>query len=341
MTKSRKIWLLVLCGIVLLATGAWFAYTSLPGYRTRRLLAELRELKELPGTKKFFLDDLGLGSTPRDRDEIKEDLIALGEDALPELIQEFCRKGANRYVIGRCLEKIGTAVVAFLEEALASGEMPWKDVLRIAGDIRLEVREATTFLLRGAAHEDPDIRGRTANEWWGLPAVGPEEIKALISLAEDKDASVRERARNALCRWRALTPELVSAKLKCLQSPSLDVRLSAFLMVVRSGQVEAPEIVTALATGLGDEDTSIRKYAARALCRASNVPDRAVGPLSEALKDQDPEVRSAAVRTLGRAGPKATAALPALTRALSDKDSGVRQDAAWAVKKIQTQEPEE
>jgi hypothetical protein len=85
----------------------------------------------------------------------------------------------------------------------------------------------------------------------------------------------------------------------------------------------ATSVVSALIQALEDENSRVRRSAARALGRIG--PEEGVVPaLIQALGDEDSDVRWHAARALGLIGPGAAEAVPALIQALGDEDSDVR-----------------
>jgi HEAT repeat protein len=101
---------------------------------------------------------------------------------------------------------------------------------------------------------------------------------------------------------------------------------------------EEKEEISRLVNQLKDENYEFRSLAAMSLWNIGEKAAPAVPALVEVLKDEDYRVyrvREFAAQALGRIGEKA---VPALVEALKDKNSLVRENAAWALRLIQSKE---
>jgi HEAT repeat protein len=86
---------------------------------------------------------------------------------------------------------------------------------------------------------------------------------------------------------------------------------------------------------LGDQQTSVRLRAVRALGNVGPEVPEVVEALSAALSDPEPEVRLQVAQSLLKFGPGAREAIPALTAARADSDEQVRSLVEKALERIE------
>jgi serine/threonine protein kinase len=198
------------------------------------------------------------------------------------------------------------------------------------------------------------------------PAVPPEVVQ-LMAVLEDRDASARWKAAEALgnmggqaraavpsligllgdqqevVRWRTaealgkIGPDAVRAVPALVRTLS-GTGLPATEAAKALGRIGPParESVPALATGLGSSDVYFRREIAKALARMGGDAAPAVPALTGALRDKDKVVRLEAVKALGRVGGAARPAVPALTAATRDSDDLVKRAAVQALEQVQS-----
>jgi serine/threonine protein kinase len=198
------------------------------------------------------------------------------------------------------------------------------------------------------------------------PAVAPEVVQ-LMAVLEDRDASARWKAAEALgnmggqaraavpaligllgdqqevVRWRTaealgkIGPDAVRAVPALVRTLS-GTGLPATEAAKALGRIgpAARESVPALAAGLGSSDVYFRREIAKALARMGGEAAPAVPALTGALRDKDKVVRLEAVKALGRIGGAARAAVPALTAATRDSDDLVKRAAVQALEQVQS-----
>jgi HEAT repeat protein len=83
-------------------------------------------------------------------------------------------------------------------------------------------------------------------------------------------------------------------------------------------------------------DSAMRLRAVHALREHVNDPE-AVGVLADALNEEDTFIRRDAARALSKASPNANEVAPKLRVLLNDKEPSVRKAAAESLKKIDSQ----
>jgi HEAT repeat protein len=165
---------------------------------------------------------------------------------------------------------------------------------------------ATDRLARGASGQ----RSRAARVLECF--ADPSSVTALCSAFEDRDASVRGAALDALARL-GCHPDAVRAVAPLVGDPSPDVRRRAVRVIRRlAGDPDAT-----LSRAVDDVSSTVRREAALLAARLS--PER----VSRLLSDRDAHVRATAA---GRAGVGAEAAVIAALR--TDLHPDVRQAAA-------------
>ena len=188
--------------------------------------------------------------------------------------------------------------------------------------------------------DDREAAAMTLGQLGDKRAVDP-----LIKALGDDDSSVRKAAAKALAQlgqpewatrirgnyndFRRLglskDPRFVVPLIKVLSDDDSDVRKTAAKAL---GRLNDKRAINPLVKTLSDDEYYVRGAAAEALGQLGDK--RAVDPLIEALSDNERWVRSFAAGALGQLGDN-RAVDPLIKTLLSDDHSGVRQRAAWAL----------
>ncbi|MBL7134198.1 MAG: HEAT repeat domain-containing protein, partial [Phycisphaerae bacterium] len=208
---------------------------------------------------------------------------------------------AAAYALGRLGDKQAADPLAeaLSDDADAVGKAA-AYALGLLGDTR-----AVDPLIEDLADDDSRVHGATAE---ALGRLGDERaVDPLIEVLANHDSSVREAAAKALQQLGQ--PEWATR----IRGDYDDFR--------RLGLSKDPRVVVPLIEALSDDDSDVRKAAAKALGRLSDK--RAVKPLVKALSDDEYYVRGAAAKALGQLGDK-RAVVP-LIEALADDNSRVRR----------------
>ena len=160
-----------------------------------------------------------------------------------------------------------------------------------------------------------------------------QKFDRLIRQLHDQDPNVRGNAAITLGQIGVGTRDAVPVLIQTLQDQKIEgfVRSSAAITL---GQIGTEHGVYVLIQALkNDQDTEVRKAAARALGAIGNKALDAVPILIQALNDQDRRVRGSVAYALGQIGTaeaiKAVEkAVSTLIQALKDRDAAVRDNAA-------------
>jgi HEAT repeat protein len=129
------------------------------------------------------------------------------------------------------------------------------------------------------------------------------------------------------------TPSIPSL-IEHLSAPDAEARATAAEALCRAGE-SAASAATALVAACGDDDDSVREWAAAALEDLGPPPSGQIADLIPLATADHPLVAYWAVTLLGRGGEGAASAVPALEACLAPgKAIEVRQRACWALGKI-------
>jgi HEAT repeat protein len=166
-----------------------------------------------------------------------------------------------------------------------------------------------------------------------LPRLGgstPEIIQGLcLRLQQDDSALVQEQTAAALGRMGASAKEAGPTLLRIIQTGEASVRLEAIRAVAL---IHPDETLAALAIGIKDSESAIRKVASAGWMLSDVIPDEVVPSLIEALRDPDVQVRANAAHALARLETMPVEAIPSLIDCSSDPSDGLRINAAMALK---------
>jgi HEAT repeat protein len=203
----------------------------------------------------------------------------------PPDIEKFAARGD----VGRLIKALGHESSPVRDKAT--------DALKEMGEPAVEP------LIAALADENPRVRARAV---YTLAAIdGRRAVEPLIAALGDESSEVRASAAwnlGDLGDHRAVEP-LIAA----LEDPAA----ARFACAMSLGTIGDPRALEPLLLALTDEDSQLRKHAARALGGIGDA--RAVEPLLAALDDEDREVRGSAATALGMIGdPRAVEPLLAL-----------------------------
>jgi HEAT repeat protein len=166
-----------------------------------------------------------------------------------------------------------------------------------------------------------------------LPRLGgstAEIIQGLcLRLQEDDSSLVQEQAAAALGRMGAIAKEAGASLLRIIQTGEASVRLEAIRAVAL---IHPDESLAALAIGIKDSDSAIRKVASAGWMLSEIIPAEVVPSLIEALRDPDLQVRANAAHALARLEELPAEAIGPLIDCSADPSDGLRINAAMALK---------
>ena len=129
------------------------------------------------------------------------------------------------------------------------------------------------------------------------------------------------------------TPSIASL-VERLSGPAAEDRAAAAEALCRAGESASPA-ATALVAACGDDDDSVREWAAAALEELGPPPSEQIAELIPLAAASHPLVAYWAVTLLGRGGEAANSAVSTLEACLApEKAIEVRQRACWALGKI-------
>ena len=207
----------------------------------------------------------------------------LGEDALPaagSLLKALDDKNGIAVSAAACLAKLGTNVVPFLTNEMAS--------------------------------PDPLVRQRATH---GLGVVHPRRsllVPPLLEMLHDQEPSCRIAALREFAMLGLPDARMVKACVAGLDDPDREVRLAA-IQALAQARFHSALVVPEMTARLNDESAAVRAAAARLLGSFGLMAQAASEPLRERLGDKDESVRTAAQAALEKINapaPAATAAGP-------------------------------
>ena len=223
--KLRKRWVIPIAVALFLAiaAGGWWHYTRTPGYRARKLVAELREdcvrVRQAPGLVERLMVRLRMKKKEKRRPlfySITDDLAALGRPAVPFLLEALgdeapCVRGISIVALGEIGPEAREAV-PLLAQALKDTGSPrhhgcrYTTSLWSRGKIRYLAAKALSqigpasvpYLVEALADQDAALRLTAAVSLRPIGAGAAEAIPALRKALEDEDENVRFHAAVAL-----------------------------------------------------------------------------------------------------------------------------------------------
>jgi HEAT repeat protein len=296
-------------------------------------------------------------SDPTKRNRAAQDLIQIGTDAAPILIDSLVTRDPNlRDVISQILVRIGPPAVSPLSKALttaqpeiraravqilgvikAKGSVPvLLDALRSEFyTVRVEaalalgqIRDAQSipFLTNALKDKEPEVRAAACI------ALGkfndPRTFEAIGNiLLDDPQIETRQAAAQALGETRRVEaiPYLMDALRDSYWWYERDQAVSHLLdAIAKMGNAVVPSLIETL----NDKEGTVKKFAALLLAR---LPDeRAIEPLSISLYDTHFDVCRASAEALASIG---APAIPILLDALHHPEAWIRQQAIIGLSK--------
>ncbi len=296
-------------------------------------------------------------SDSKKRDHAAKDLIRMGADAVPALVDSLTTRDPSlRDMISQILVRIGPAAVSPLCKALSTARPETRaPVAQVLGVIKDQT--AIPALLDALRGEFFTVRVEAALALGQIR--DPQVIPALTEALKDKEPEVRAAACIALGKFAdPRTFEAISNVL--LDDPQIDVRQAAAQALGETKRAEAipylmealrdsywwyerdqavnhlldaiakmgKAVVPSLIEALKDNEGTVKKYAALLLVR---LPDeRAIEPLSISLYDTHFDVSRASAEALAAMG---APALPILLEALRCPEAWIRQQAVIGLTK--------
>ncbi len=302
---------------------------------------------------------IGQLTDPTKRERAAQELIRLGAEAAPTLIEALQSRDPNLPpILGRILVRIGPAATPALVAALKSAHPLVRaqcvDILAQTKD-----RSALPALLDALQGEFYTVRARVCAAFTQMGT--PQVIPPLIHTLKDPEPEVRIQAALALGAFRDPTTFDDIAGL-LLDDQKIEVRQGAaralggtrhtaalpFLMealrdsfwwyereqtasdLLDAIEAMGPDAVEPLIEALADREGTVRKFAAIILGELKDV--RAVEELGMALYDLHHEVSRVAAEALGKIG---APAVDVLAEALHHAEAGVREHAILGLGMIQ------
>lgn len=238
------------------------------------------------------------------QDELAKELVALGIEALPVLVERLSLyQNPEQIVLEKAIVGLGDPAIGPLIEAIAGAY--WIIQRGIATTLVRYGDDGVPLLIEALGRsEDATTRGIAARALGSIGDAGAAQ--ALIrACGRDRRWSVRASAADAL------------------------------------GSIGGAEATHALRRALGDRDPDVRRVAAQSLGRIASglsadtlaapaeaarrraALERSVGALLEALEDERYGVRSSAARALGRIGGRAAASLVPMARGGDPRTAGL------------------
>ncbi|MBX3148911.1 HEAT repeat domain-containing protein [Candidatus Obscuribacterales bacterium] len=158
----------------------------------------------------------------------------------------------------------------------------------------------------------------------------PAEAR-LIAIALEPDVEAATLAIRTLEQISLAKPTIVNGLREASKANDYNVRVIAITALAKT---KDKSVVPDLVAALSDDNTSVKRAAAKALSKFPGAAPDAVPKLIELLGVNDPLVRAHAVMALSEYGSKSKDAVSKLTEFVSADDTILRQKAAWCLGKI-------
>jgi len=226
------------------------------------------------------------------RDEVepaKKDLIEMGEEAVPYLVEKLDTQDAREiHTLVDILSEIGEPCVLPLVESLKSEDkFRLRATARILGKIK--DRRAVSPLAFLLNHNNHSVRGGACS---ALGKIGDTTItERIIEMLNDSVETVRKSASVALGELKDLRG--VSPLVSALKDPHYSVRMTACLSLSKMGE----PVIDTLISLLDNKVDFVRNLCIEALGKIKN--QRCVDPLINKLNHPDWTTRAFAVEALG------------------------------------------
>ncbi len=328
--KLRSTHVIIVAVVLVLLGGLrWF---NSPAQRTGRLIAKLGP----PGPWEWLLILTELQDGFYSRDDIVAKLAALGQGAVPTLVQGLKEEELpnTRSYIASALGEMGPAAkdaVPALVLALEDGSWGVRANAACAlGKIGSTSDGVIPALEACLDDTGPLVRMDVAT---ALVRLGKAETGIPILMRSLKDPSRTSERAEAARRLAHLGPAAqpaIPALAEALKDEAEYARLGAAEAFAILGKPDeaVPVLIDLLRNG---RELRMREYAASALGQIGPAAEAAVPALASALDTRDEDRREAAAEALGNIGPAAREAVPALSIALRNRKAGLKRTAPGLV----------
>ena len=309
--------------IGLLSCGAWFwHYTTTDEYKAVQLVKELRTALR--------------SSDASEVDRIAGELIALGEVAVPPLIDAFAEGGVEHWPGPQEQNRVQALLRAIGAPALPHLIRGLNDPRGMVSTLCCEALSSMPLTLGQHASEVVPALRKTLNEggWWGrmgaarvIRRLGPVAKDAVPDLRRallHGHPGVRQKSVWALAAIGPAASEAIPDMVRySLNDPDSWVRASACLAVGHFPE-QADQFAPTLICRLTDGDEGVRIWAMAALKQLGPRAASALPAISDALDSPHEHMRAAAARALGELTPEiGPPAVPVLVKALKEKNRTV------------------
>lgn len=287
--------------------------------------AVIRTLGELGAPSAAVLTEIM--RDPDYRDEAADRLAQIGEPAVPFLVEAATDADASiRERAGLALAAVDPAPISALTDLSKSAQAEARATAANAlGKLRRYVQGVPEILIKLVADGDQTVRAAAAESLGTVVyAAKPSDsvVQSLIAASRDPSADVRIASATSMRNLVRFTPELEPAVIALARDSDARVKqvsLDAFGQLIGYRAAERKqvqrEVIGLLVDGLADPDKGVRKAALEGVWTAAAydlITDAApVGPRLIRLLD-DPELAQKTADTLGLFGPAARPALSAL-----------------------------
>ena len=170
------------------------------------------------------------------------DLAAFGSEVVPSLIQTLgSQSEMTRRHAAYALSAVGEPAIDALVETLQSDDPSMRtDAATILGDIGYAATPGVNALINATKDAEATVRQRAA-EALGIISRSPAPVPALIDALADPDVSVRTAATFALCRLGPQAAEAISVLERVLNDENRYVRGDALFALQRINTAEAKD----------------------------------------------------------------------------------------------------
>jgi HEAT repeat protein len=279
---------------------------SHPNAHVRRNAAEA--LGKMSGSAVAARPSLEKAALDEDGGVRGQAIHALGAIGVPTL--------ASTQAVAAGLQDLDPQVRAAAVEAVGQWAEPSAPVL------------ATVLLLLDDANDQ--VKVQVTKVLPGLAGATPAVIDGLCRrLLEDDSDWVQVYAALALGKLGPSAAAAGASLLRAAQTGEVSVREQAMRAIA---MIQPPETTEALAAGLKDDCSDIRRVASAAWMNATAISEDAIPGLIEALRDPEVQVRANCAHALARLDSIPDAAIPLLIECTADANDGLRMNAARALK---------
>jgi HEAT repeat protein len=270
-----------------------------------------------------LVENLGIQDTEVQRETV-EALGSIGAEARPKVVEalqasEARQRSSAALALGAMRTAAREAAPAMMARLDAETDPAVKsDLLTALPRVGADPATLIPRLIDGIKDEREQIRHAAVNGLLTLPSAQKPVVGALVTVLQDPNPTLRERAAYVLGRLGDYAAPAVPAMIVAASQPNAPAAFQDALV-----QIGTPAVPALLATAEKMDPTAITPdyWVVKVLQSMGGI---AAAPVARGLTHTNANVRLLAVRVLGELGRDAEDAVPALIQRLDDPDLRVR-----------------